>query len=294
MTPLLKLTMRLAWPSQFSWSKWPHFSYLQWGWHGWISSYSADDPTSHTYNEAGMAESVLMEQMTPLLKLTMSLAWLSLFSLSRWPPLFILTLLQWGWHGWVSSYSADDPTSHTYSEAQWHLLNSLTLAWPWSSMCCSPGFHADVSGCKLQSGIYRTSLTLAWPSLDHMCVVFSGSMLMSVHTNSRVASIDLFNLGLTSTGTSVCHFSGLIIIICNTYIAPNPSQPAQSTLQFKTRMNIRINTWNMHTPDDPKPTAKSRQTCTHPGTVSATQTCNAAIHGPWTHLMTANQIQRAS
>ena len=47
----------------------------------------------------------------------------------------------------------------------------------------------------------------------------------------------------------------------------------------------------MHTPDDPTPTAKCRQTCTHPGTISATQTCNAATHGPWTHLMTANQIQ---
>ena len=35
----------------------------------------------------------------------------------------------------------------------------------------------------------------------------------------------------------------------------------------------------MHTPDDPTPTAKRRQTCTHPGTISATQTCNAAIHG---------------
>ena len=50
----------------------------------------------------------------------------------------------------------------------------------------------------------------------------------------------------------------------------------------------------MHTPDDPTPTAKSRQTSTHPGTNYAIETCNAAIHGPWTHLMIANQIQRAS
>ena len=50
----------------------------------------------------------------------------------------------------------------------------------------------------------------------------------------------------------------------------------------------------MHTPDDPTSTAKRRQTCTHPGTISATQTCNAAIHGPWKHLIIANQIQRAS
>ena len=41
-------------------------------------------------------------------------------------------------------------------------------------------------------------------------------------------------------------------------------------------------------------TAKRRQTCTHPGTISATHTCNAAIHGPWKHLMIGNQIQRAS
>ena len=85
-----------------------------------------------------------------------------------------------------------------------------------------------------------------------------------------------------------------IIIIRNSYIAPNPTWLAHSTSQFKTRMDIRINTWNMHTPDDPTSTAKRRQTCTHPGTISATQTCNAAIHGPWKHLMIGNQIQRAS
>ena len=33
----------------------------------------------------------------------------------------------------------------------------------------------------------------------------------------------------------------------------------------------------MHTPDDPTSAAKRRHTCTHPGTISATQTCNAAI-----------------
>ena len=27
------------------------------------------------------------------------------------------------------------------------------------------------------------------------------------------------------------------------------------------------------------------QTCTHFEIISATQTCNAAIHGPWTHFM---------
>ena len=70
----------------------------------------------------------------------------------------------------------------------------------------------------------------------------------------------------------------IIIIICNSYIPPNPTRLAQSTSQFKTRMDIGIGTGNLHTPDDPTSTAKLRQTCTHPGTISATQTCNAAIH----------------
>ena len=76
------------------------------------------------------------------------------------------------------------------------------------------------------------------------------------------------------------------IIISNIYIAPNPKRLAQSTSQFKTRMNITIKTWNMHTPDDPMPTAKHRQTCTHPGTIDAIKTSNAAIHGqiPWLQI----------
>ena len=76
-----------------------------------------------------------------------------------------------------------------------------------------------------------------------------------------------------------------IIIIRNIYIAPNPTRLAQSTSQFKTRMNITVKACNMHTPDDPMPTAKCRQTCTHLGTVNAVKTCNAATQGPWTHLM---------
>ena len=50
----------------------------------------------------------------------------------------------------------------------------------------------------------------------------------------------------------------------------------------------------MHTPDDPMPPGKYRQTRTHPGTINAVKTCSAALHGTWTHLMIANQIQRAS
>ena len=42
----------------------------------------------------------------------------------------------------------------------------------------------------------------------------------------------------------------IIIIIRNSYVAPNPTWLAQSNSQFKTRMEIRSNTWNMHTPDD--------------------------------------------
>ena len=34
----------------------------------------------------------------------------------------------------------------------------------------------------------------------------------------------------------------IIIIIRNSYIAPNPTRLAQSTSQFKIRMDIRINT----------------------------------------------------
>ena len=86
----------------------------------------------------------------------------------------------------------------------------------------------------------------------------------------------------------------LIIIIRRRIRNSYPTRLAQSTSQFKTRMDIRINTSNMHTPDDPTSTAKRRQTCTHPGTINATQTCNAAIHGPWKHLMIANQIQIAT
>ena len=37
----------------------------------------------------------------------------------------------------------------------------------------------------------------------------------------------------------------------------------------------------MHTPDDPTPTAKRRQTRTHPGTIDAVKTYNAAIN-TWT------------
>ena len=61
-----------------------------------------------------------------------------------------------------------------------------------------------------------------------------------------------------------------LIIICNIYIAPNPTTLAENTSQFKSRMVITIKTWNMHIPDNPMLTAKHRQTCTHPGTTSAT------------------------
>ena len=83
-----------------------------------------------------------------------------------------------------------------------------------------------------------------------------------------------------------------LIIICNIYIAPNPTRLAQSISQFKSGSNITIKTWDMHTPDDPAPTAKCRQTCTHPGTINVIKTCSAAIYGPGTHLMIANQMQR--
>ena len=86
----------------------------------------------------------------------------------------------------------------------------------------------------------------------------------------------------------------IIIIIRNTYIAPNPTRLAQSTSQFKTRMNIRMNTWNMHTPDDPSSNANSKvQANMH---TSRNNQCNPDMQcsNTWTHLMIANQIQRAS
>ena len=48
----------------------------------------------------------------------------------------------------------------------------------------------------------------------------------------------------------------------------------------------------MHTPDDPTSIAKRRPTCTHPKTINIRP--RLAMHGPWTRLMTASQIQRAS
>ena len=84
------------------------------------------------------------------------------------------------------------------------------------------------------------------------------------------------------------------MIIRNIYIAPNPTRLAQSISQFKTRMNITIKTRNIHTPDNPTPTAKRRQTCTHTGVINAIKTRNPALHGPWTHPMSANQMHSAS
>ena len=82
-------------------------------------------------------------------------------------------------------------------------------------------------------------------------------------------------LPVPSVHSDRCHITeagSFIIIIRNTYIAPNPTRLAQSTSQFKTRINARISTWNTHTPGDPTPTAKRRQTCIHARTISATQT----------------------
>ena len=86
----------------------------------------------------------------------------------------------------------------------------------------------------------------------------------------------------------------IIIIIRNTYITPNPKTLAQSTSQFKTSMNINQDTKHAYTrQSNPTSTAKRRQTlCTNPRTVNANKTCNAAIHGPGTHHIIANQMQR--
>ena len=49
-------------------------------------------------------------------------------------------------------------------------------------------------------------------------------------------------LASNSEVSSARRHKRLIIIIRNSYIAPNPTRLAQSTSQFKTRMDIRINT----------------------------------------------------
>ena len=54
----------------------------------------------------------------------------------------------------------------------------------------------------------------------------------------------LLNLGLLELARLVERGAKyeLIITIRNTYTAPNPTRLAESTSQFKTRMDIRINT----------------------------------------------------
>ena len=55
----------------------------------------------------------------------------------------------------------------------------------------------------------------------------------------------LFGLPGPKISDSAAHiefFIIMIIIIRNTYIAPNPTRLAQNASQFKTRMEIRINT----------------------------------------------------
>ena len=90
-------------------------------------------------------------------------------------------------------------------------------------------------------------------------------------------------------------YVSIIIKIRNTYITPNPQTLAQSAPQFKTSMNINQNTKHAYTrQSNPTPTAKRRQTCTNPRTVNANKTCNAMVHGPWTHHIIANQMQRTS
>ena len=163
MTPLLILTMRLAWLSQFLFSRWPHFSYLQWGWHGWVCSHGVDDPTSHTYNEAGMAESVLTQQMSPLLILTVRHSGIY-WALYPWPDLDHLWVVPRVpcWCLWMQT-------------PEWHLLDlfNLGLTFTWSYVCCFLRFHADVCAYKFEWHLL-TSLTLAWPWLDHLCVIFQG------------------------------------------------------------------------------------------------------------------------
>ena len=136
--------------------------------------------------------------------------------------------------------------------------------------------HVSVLGCSPGFGDERTRLqcgNLMPYSLCHCC--------------SCLVLPDHSSIGKITESFLKIFLYNVIIYIRNSYIAPNPTRLAQSTSQFKTRMDIKINTRNMHTPDDPTSTAERRQTCTHPGTICATQTCNAAIHGPSKHVMIA-------
>ena len=65
-----------------------------------------------------------------------------------------------------------------------------------------------------------------------------------------------------------------VIITRNSYIAPNQTRLAQSTSHFKTRMNIRINTWNA---------------CTHQRTQCQQQSTCKGVH---MHTSRNNQWQR--
>ena len=119
----------------------------------------------------------------------------------------------------------------------WPVLSKL------QSKCMLWNFNVHLSGLRDSLAADMTQ-THATPTL---------------HNSSRIIKINNISIII------------ITVIISNTYIAPNPTTVAQSTSQFKTRLDMRINTWNMHTPDGPTPTGKHRQTCTHPGIIIATQ-----------------------
>ena len=83
--------------------------------------------------------------------------------------------------------------------------------------------------------------SLNWPDLSSPCFSPLAAHWFSNTVQTRFSVLQLRHLD---------RFWLLIITICNSYMAPNPTRLAQSTSQFKTRMNVRIKTWNMHTPDD--------------------------------------------
>ena len=117
------------------------------------------------------------------------------------------------------------------------------------------------------------------------------------YAQRHTATTTLSTTTTTTTTTTII----IIIIIRNIYIASNPTRLAQSTPQFKTRMNIRSKhetcihqriqrqqqsagkhahprvSW-CFTPS--QPVQLYYQGDTHPRTINAIKICNAAIHGP--------------
>ena len=87
----------------------------------------------------------------------------------------------------------------------------------------------------------------------------------------------------------------IIIIIRNSYIAPNPTGLAQSTSQFKTKWTSEsIHEACIHQTIQRQQQTAGKHARIPEQPVQPRHACNAAIHGPSKYLIIANQIQRAT